>query len=232
MPCVWRDFAVTLRLDWCSYEAAKYACEHWHYSRCMPAGKLVRLGVWESHQFIGAIVFGSGANRNIGKPYKLEQHQVCELVRVALRSHANPVSKILAIALRLIHKQFAGLRVIISYADPEQNHHGGIYQACNWAYLGKSKAQQAVIVRGTVMHKRSASALFGTIKGLKRTDATWKHTYAYALDGAARQMIAQYVKPYPKRVGSADSGTGGVQPSRGGASPTSTLHGSNNEEAT
>jgi hypothetical protein len=214
---------MTLRLDWCSYDAARYACEHWHYSKCMPAGKLVRVGVWESEQFIGAVVFGSGANRNIGKPYKLGQHQVCELVRVALRRHASQVSKILAIAVRLVKKQFTGLRVIISYADPEQGHHGGIYQACNWAYMGKSKAQQAVIVRGAVMHKRSASALFGTIKGLKRSEATWKHTYAFALDGAAWQMLAEYVKPYPKRVGSADSGTGGDQPSGDGASPISTL---------
>lgn len=69
--------------------------------------------------------------------------------------------------------------------------------------------------------------------------------YIYFLNPSARDRLAVPVLPFDaidrmgagmyrgqKRVGSADSGTGGVQPSRGGASPTSTLHGSNNEEAT
>jgi len=214
---------MTLRLDWCSYDAAKYACQHWHYSKCMPAGKLVRIGVWEQQQFIGAVVFGSGANRNIGMPYKLKQHQVCELVRVALRRHTNQVSRILAIAMRLIRKQFPGLRVIISYADPEQGHHGGIYQACNWVYVGKSKPQQAVVVGNEVMHKRSASALFGTIKGLQRSQALWKHTYAFPLDVEAKQILAQFVRPYPKRARSTDSGAPDDQLGGGGANPTRAL---------
>ena len=41
-----------LKLDWCSYQAAKYAVEHWHYSRSMPAGKAVRMGVWEEDEYI------------------------------------------------------------------------------------------------------------------------------------------------------------------------------------
>jgi hypothetical protein len=28
-----------LKIDWASHEAAKYACENWHYSKCLPAGK-------------------------------------------------------------------------------------------------------------------------------------------------------------------------------------------------
>ena len=53
---------MNLHLDWCSYEAAKYAVEHWHYSHSLPIGKLVKIGVWEDDQFIGAVVFGYGAN--------------------------------------------------------------------------------------------------------------------------------------------------------------------------
>ena len=44
---------VDLRLDWCSYEAAKYAVEHWHYSKRMPKSKLAKIGVWEDGEFIG-----------------------------------------------------------------------------------------------------------------------------------------------------------------------------------
>ena len=28
-----------LKLDWCSYQAAKWAVEHWHYSKTMPVAK-------------------------------------------------------------------------------------------------------------------------------------------------------------------------------------------------
>jgi hypothetical protein len=38
---------VDLKVDFCSYEAAKYAVEHWHYSKTMPAGKTVKIGAWE-----------------------------------------------------------------------------------------------------------------------------------------------------------------------------------------
>ncbi|MEM7738704.1 MAG: protein Mom, partial [Deinococcota bacterium] len=91
-----------LKLAWCSYEAAKYACENWHYSQSVPAGKLVKVGVWEDGKFIGCIIFSRGANNNIGKPYQLKQTEICELTRVALTQHKTPVSKMLAIALRML----------------------------------------------------------------------------------------------------------------------------------
>ena len=51
---------VDLRVDWCSYEAAKYAVEHWHYSRSMPVGKLLTVGVWENGEFVGAVIYAWG----------------------------------------------------------------------------------------------------------------------------------------------------------------------------
>lgn len=36
-----------LHIDFCSYKAAKAACEHWHYSKKIPISKLVKFGVWE-----------------------------------------------------------------------------------------------------------------------------------------------------------------------------------------
>ena len=48
--------ASTLKLGWCSYAAAKYAVEHWHYSKVMPSGKAVYIGVWEEAEFSYASV--------------------------------------------------------------------------------------------------------------------------------------------------------------------------------
>ena len=138
---------VELKLDWCSHEAAKYAVEHWHYSRRMPKSKLVTIGAWENGTFIGVVIFGYGATPEIGKPYGLKQTEICELVRVALNKHESPTSRILSIALKMLRKQSEGLRVIVSFADSEQGHHGGIYQATNWIFTG-SEEYHAYRVKG------------------------------------------------------------------------------------
>lgn len=218
---------VDLRVDWCSHEAAKYAVEHWHYSECLPAGKLVKVGAWEDGVFVGCVIFGRGANNNLGKPFGLQQVEVCELVRIALNKHKTPVSRVAAVAIRFLRKQSPGLRLIVSYADPMQQHHGGIYQAMNWLYVGKSQAQAEVMYQGKIMHKRTANALFGTIKGMEKSPVLWKHKYLMPLDDAMRVQIAPLAKPYPKRetscVASKDSVAAGDQPAEGSANLTATL---------
>lgn len=211
-----------LRLDWCSHEAAKYAVEHWHYSRVMPAGKSVKIGAWESGRFIGAVVFSWGANNHIGSPYGLKMTEVCELVRVALApKHSTPVSRVVSIALRMLVKQSPGLRLIVSYADPEQSHHGGIYQAMGWTYTGSSGAQrESLRPDGTIMHKRTAHELYGTIIGLPKSKILWKHKYLYPLDSAMRAQIAPLSKPYPKRGTGETDNAPATKRETGGASPT------------
>lgn len=112
----------TLEVNWCGYDAAKYACENFHYSKSVPAGKLVKIGAWEDGKFIGAVLFGRGANKSIGSPYGLSQTECCELVRVALTKHVSFVSEILSKAIKLLRQASPGLRLIVSYADIEQNH--------------------------------------------------------------------------------------------------------------
>jgi hypothetical protein len=212
-----------LRLDWCSHEAAKYAVEHWHYSRSMPGGKRVHIGVWEG-DFIGAVIFAMGANNHIGSPYGLKQIAVCELVRVALRNHVAPVTRIVSIATKMLKRQSPGLRLIVSYADPEQGHIGGIYQAGGWIYVGATEAQREIVgVNGKIIHKRTVNSTRGTVKGLTYSKLLWKHKYLYPLDDAMRAQIAPLAKPYPKRAGSADSGMSDHQSEGGGATPTPAL---------
>ena len=61
-----RSVDMSFRLDFCLQAAARHATSRWHYSRSMPASKLVRIGVWEDEVFRGAILYGVGANRHIG----------------------------------------------------------------------------------------------------------------------------------------------------------------------
>ena len=93
---------MSLHLDYCSHEAAKYAVARWHYSKALPAGKLVKIGVWEDGSFRGAIVFGDGVLGSSHSAYGVSKMQIAELVRIALRSHKATVSRMVSIAIRLL----------------------------------------------------------------------------------------------------------------------------------
>lgn len=210
----------TLRVDWCSHEAAKYAVEHWHYSQAMPAGKLVRVGAWEDGQFIGCVLFGRGANRRAAAMYGLRVECAAELVRVALTSHATPVTRIVAIAIRFLARQSPGLRLLFSYADPEHGHHGGIYQGGGWTYVGRSTPQAEIEFRdGTRMHKRSVTAKYGHASaaalGAKWVTTATKHKYLMPLDDEMRAKVAALAKPYPKRPACSVVDSPAVPPSEG-----------------
>ena len=196
---------VKLKIDWASHESAKYACLNWHYSKCLPVGKLVKIGAWENDKFIGVVIFGRGANKSLGEPYKLDQTECCELVRIALTNHKTPVSRIMSIAIKLlknIHKQ---LKLVISFADSEQNHHGGIYQATNWVYVGKTNSADEYLYKGKRWHGRAFRKSFGSHlnymnKGLKIVQGSQKHRYLMPLDDNMRKQVQQLAKPYPKRM--------------------------------
>jgi hypothetical protein len=211
---------MSFKVDFCDFKAAEFACKHWHYSKTMPSGKLIKMGIWEDDRFIGVVLFGRGANNNIGKPYGLQQTQVCELVRIALTNHKTEVTKIVKIALLLLKKVSPKLVLVISYADPEQNHHGGVYQGGNWIYEGTSQAQAEVIYKGKVMHKRTANSLFGTIKGMEKSKVFFKHKYIMPISEEMKIKAEKLRKPYPKRV---KEQAVGFPSTLGGATPTHTL---------
>ena len=159
---------IDLKIDWATHEAAKYACEHWHYSKCLPIGKIVKIGVWEQKQFTGVVLFSRGATPHIGSPYNLPQTEVCELTRVALKNHLTPVSKIVGISIKFLKRSNLGLRLIVSYSDMDQKHYGTIYQAGNWIYTGlfNEGTRGAFIVKGKKIHPRSIGAA-GGVQSLK-----------------------------------------------------------------
>ena len=224
-----------LRLDWCSHEAAKYAVEHWHYSRSLPTPPLVKVGVWEADRFIGCVLFSRGANNNIGKAYGLGATEVAELTRVALAKHETPVSRIVSIAVRFLFLSSPGLRLIVSYADPSHQHHGGIYQAAGWVYVGRSADSTEYIgPDGKQWHGRMVSAsgrklVYGLTRSVWRHDqctaviVPGKHKYVLALDAEMRARILPLALPYPKRASEASSDAPAIHAGEGGAAPTLTL---------
>jgi len=186
-----------LKIDWATYKAAKYACKKWHYSKCLPIGKLVKIGVWEQNKFIGVVIFGRGSAPNLGKAYNLTQTQCVELVRIALSDHKTPVSRIVSIAIKMLKKSNCNLKLVVSFADPEQGHSGGVYQAGNWIYSGDSGKSTEYLINKKWTHVRGA--------WYKKNDKTptrprkGKHRYLMALDNETKEKIMKLSKPYPKR---------------------------------
>lgn len=199
----------TLLVDYCSYPAAKYAVEHWHYSGCMPTGKTVKCGVWEDGQYVGCVIFSRGATGNLGKSYGLMQTEICELTRVALQEHRAPVSQIVTYAIKLLRQSSPGIRLLVSYADPAQDHYGGIYQAMNWVYVG-TKQTHVFRVCGELVHPKTLHSRYGyggqSMAFLKSidplaervTEGMLKHKYLYPMDRAMRRQIMPLAQPYPK----------------------------------
>lgn len=196
-----------LRVGYCSHQAARFAVEHWHYAGQLPTGKLVRCGAWEDDEFVGAVVFSRGASPWLGKHYGLDHTELCELTRVALRRHRAPVSAILTRAVRLLRQASPGLRAVVSFADPEQGHHGGIYQAAGWYYTGDSGDVVEYHVGGRWRHKKG---VYYDLRARGGGDAAaaaatrtrpGKHRYVLPLDKPMRRRVARDALPYPHPVG-------------------------------
>jgi hypothetical protein len=209
--------SVELKIDWATHEAAKYAVLNWHYSKRLPVFGTVKIGAWENGKFIGVVIFSRGATPEIGSPYGLKQTEICELTRVALRKHESHVSKILAIALRFLKQHSPGLKMVVSFADTTQGHHGGIYQATNWTYAGAAKTHAYKVV-GKIWHPKSLHSKYGkggqSIAWLRsnvdphasRVDAGEKHRYLMPLTDEMRNQVAHLSQPYPKRSKQAMTG--------------------------
>ena len=195
----------TLHLDFCSVKAARYAVMRWHYSRAMPTSKVVYIGVWEDDQFIGVIIFGRGAAPAFHKRYGLKITETAELVRVALHRHQHPVSRILSIAIRLLLKSSPGLRLLYSFADPDQGHYGGIYQATNWIYTGTTDASPRIYYGSRWRHpvaiyRAVEAGKLSKKHGLPEKIVPGKHRYLYPLDKKMKHQIEPLRRPYPKPV--------------------------------
>ena len=234
-----------LKIDWCTYEAAKFACENWHYSKTMPVGKIFKIGIWENNIFIGCVLFSRGANNNMLKSYNLKVNEGCELTRIALSKHSNSVTTIVSQAISILKHKNNGLRLIVSYADKDQSHLDIIYQAGNWIYVGSSmnnKPDGSWILNGKRKHGKSISDLIvrkGGLKGNTREKyirkyidknaikyiTKGKHKYLMPLDKKMRRQIIKLSKPYPKKIcpKGVTGSTSGFQPEGIGPSPISGL---------
>jgi hypothetical protein len=152
-------------------------------------------------------------------------------LHMKLTDHQTPASRILSLAIKFLKRSNPGIRLIVSFADTAMGHHGGIYQATNWIYVGTANPRLLPKLNGRFIHERSLSVLVKRGRA-KRSDCEWvvaapKHKYLMPLDDEMRAKIQSLSKPYPKRASSKDNVAVPFQGTEGGAIPTDALQISN-----
>ena len=211
-----------MRLEIASNKAIKYACFNFHYAKSVPVNTFGYSVFNKKNEWCGVVLYGSGANNNLANEYNLKQGQVIELVRVALNGKQSKTSQALAISLKLIRKKVPLCKLIVSYADVDQNHLGTIYQATNWYFTGVSMqntTDSSWIIKGKRYHGRIISDWVkakGGLNGLSRKEFLQKYydrnakefitkgkiKYIYPLDKNLITLCKELSKPYPKKQAS------------------------------
>lgn len=207
-----------MRLEKATYKAIKYACLKFHYAKSVPVNTFGYSVFNNNKEFCGVVLYGTGANNNIATQYKLKQGEVIELVRVALNGKQECTSKCLSISLRLIKKDIPLCKMIVSYADIDQNHTGIIYQATNWTYTGismKDKKDCSYIIDGKRIHGKTISDKCkrnGFVKNVENAKIVYnakqvteyitkgKIKYLYPISSQMKELCKSLSKPYPKNA--------------------------------
>lgn len=195
-----------------SPEAVRFACLNFHYAKSVPSSMYSYNVYNEQGKWCGVIIFGTGANNRIARPFEMNPGEVIELVRVALNGYQPCTSECVAASLKRLHKDAPHIKLVVSYADMDQDHAGTIYQATNWIYLGDTLVDEkdgAFIIHGKKMHGRSISS-----RGWKHNEEwlkenidpnakAWvtkgKHKYIWVYDKKLRKEWQKKALPYPKK---------------------------------
>lgn len=201
-----------MRLAIATYNAVKYACLTFHYAKAVPLS-LCSFAVYNAKgEWCGCIVYSSGANQHQGKKFGLVQGEVCELVRMALNGKQESTSKALALSLKLLKKYNPLLKLVVSYADCDQEHTGIIYQATNWIYEGLMEQNggtpkykvQGKVTHGRTIAKRGWKQSIEWIRKFKDPNAELvytkgKHKYLFPLVPDIKKKCMALQQPYPKK---------------------------------
>jgi hypothetical protein len=85
--------------------------------------------------------------------------ELSRLVRVA--EFTEPLSRLIAFACGGLKKH--GWLIAVGFADRQQGHHGGVYQAAGWHYSGcRDRRMDGVTVNGVFKPGRSCNSKWGT----------------------------------------------------------------------
>jgi hypothetical protein len=129
-----------------------------HYAKRIPSISYA-YGLFRNGDFVGAITYGTPPSSTLCRGVCGERFQknVIELNRLVLRDNLkNEATRLIAGSLELLPNP----KIIVSFADTEQEHCGIVYQAANFLYTGLSTKFKDPRVRG-LEHQHHATYAHG-----------------------------------------------------------------------
>lgn len=239
-----------LRIERIESDIARKWVRDWHYSHAPGNAQVGSFGAFDGDDMVGIVTVGLATNAagvasrftSLDGEHALRDYRGnIEITRVVVHpevqereaaaaaesGHAGATaSRMLSALLKTLSTTKAATsgvatwEWVFSYADTGQGHHGGIYQATGFKYVGVSPARDGWMLDGKPIHPRSIVSKFGTqhrrrapeiaarqghelvfVKGMN----TGKHTYikAIARDYHTRKeidaILDAHALPYPKR---------------------------------
>jgi hypothetical protein len=168
-----------------------------HYTRRFPSG-------WVRSYAYGPalIVFSIPANKNL-EPFLFDTSVgMRELARLwAPDEHVGfNLTQALSAVISQLRRDVPEVRALVSFADPNQDHHGGVHQAASWIYTGQSTESRAYRMPDGTPVSRRAFHSGGTSRrpDLPEVRLPGKLRYVRCLDNWARKSLKHDAKPYPK----------------------------------
>lgn len=129
-----------------------------HYAKRIPSISF-SYGLFETNELVGVVCYGTPASSTLCRGICGDKWQknVLELNRLVLRNNKpNEASRLVGASLKLLPTP----RIIVSFADTEQNHAGTVYQATNFIYTGLSAKFRDPRVKG-LEHQHHATYAHG-----------------------------------------------------------------------
>lgn len=226
LPDVLRSIEHLVAQERKSFKAADYtvaSCERaeaealmvGHYTGTLPIASTLLFGLRRHGSLVGVAAFGQPSYPGVAKSVwpDGDGRGVVELRRLYLLDEvgANAESWFLSRSLRLLP---ADLQVVVAFSDPSAGHHGAVYQAANFYYLGvTTPSRHYLTADGTYVHKRTpweiAKALYpdehpvpeervALERDLTMVEDAAKHRYAYPLSRKARKVLSAVALGFPK----------------------------------
>jgi hypothetical protein len=160
-----------------------------HYTRSVPSGKSHYLRFGEA-----LVVWSIPANKNIARFVLGWSGNVWELSRLwAPDGHEkNLLTRTISAAVAVI-RRLEKPDALVSYADPNAGHKGGVYRAASWFYHGKSEESRTY--RGPDGKTVARRAFHSGKKGMKKAEIEALGFVELKLPGKER-----FVKPLSRRA--------------------------------
>ena len=173
-----------------------------HYSGRKPVVSKA-FGLIEDGVLQAVITYGKPASPSVcvgicGKEYSGNVYELNRMCRSD--EYRKPLSHFVSATLRMLKPLDW---IVVSYSDTAMNHHGYVYQACNFLYTGTSAPHADKYIPDGSGHNRHAES-FDVRKDEFSVERSIKHRYIYFCTKSKRlkkewmNTLRYPVLPYPK----------------------------------